>query len=104
MFGYSDHYGIRVPWRETCAKAGIPYLTPHEAGRHGFPTEMMNRRKQADITAAKLGHWKDPAVLLKRYVHAGKLPQVAEAIFGEGAERSGTALTHARGRAAASWQ
>src|SRR5262245_17745092 len=58
---------------------------------------MMNRRKQADITAAKLGHWKDPAVLLKRYVHAGKLPQVAEAIFGEGAERSGTALTHARG-------
>lgn len=93
VFGYSDHHGIRVPWKETCERAGIAHLTPHEAGRHGFATEMIQRKKVDHITAAKLGNWKDSSVMLKRYVKAGNLPQVAEAVFGDDAAQNGNRLT-----------
>jgi hypothetical protein len=75
----------------------MAHLTPHEVDRHGFATAMIVRRKVNHITAAKLGHWKDASAMLKRYVHPGKLPQVAEAIFAEGAVHNGTLLQHPPG-------
>jgi hypothetical protein len=36
------------------------------------------------VTAAALLGWKDPKVLLKRYVHPEKLNDVAEKVFGLG--------------------
>jgi integrase len=92
VFGYSDHHGVRVPWKTTCERAGIPHLTPHEAGRHGFGTEMLVRQKQDPVTTAALGGWADPVVLMKRYAHAEKLAQVAEESFGA----ESTKLAHAR--------
>src|SRR5262249_7004663 len=54
VFGYACHHSFHGIWKKTCERAGIPFLTPHEAGRHGFATEMIQRRKQDHITAAKL--------------------------------------------------
>jgi integrase len=94
VFGYSDRKGPVKPWKATCKAAGIKYLSPHEAGRHGFATEMIVRQKQDAVTTAKLGGWEDPVVLLKRYSHAQQLAQVAEASFGQ----NGTSLARARAR------
>lgn len=94
VFGYSDRKGPLGPWKAACKAACIKYLSPHEAGRHGFATEMIVRQKQDAVTTAKLGGWEDPVVLLKRYAHAQKLAQVAEASFG----RNGTTVARARDR------
>lgn len=56
-------------WKETCERAGIPYIAPHAAGRHGFGTEMIVRRGVDPVTAAD-GRWSDPAVMLRTYAHA----------------------------------
>jgi integrase len=98
VFGYSDRKGPLVPWKETCKGAGIRYLSPHEAGRHGFGTETIVRQKLDPVTAAKLGHWSDPTVLLKTYAHAEGLGEIAEATFGKKNTGRGTKLAHARGR------
>ena len=87
LFGWATTVGPRQAWRTTCERAGIPCLTPHEAGRHGFGTETIVRKRIDVVTAAKLGRWRDPAVLLKRYAHAIGLGETAEDVFGKGAVR-----------------
>lgn len=82
LFGWATNWGIAKAWKATCARAGIPYLTPHEAGRHGFGTEMVVRQRMDVVTAAKLGRWRDPSVLLRRYAHALDLDVTAETVFG----------------------
>jgi integrase len=56
-------------WRATCERAGIAYLSPHAAGRHGFGTEMIVRQGIDPVSAAKQGRWSSPAVMLKTYSH-----------------------------------
>ena len=82
VFGWAGKQGPDKAWRATCELAGIPYLTPHEAGRHGFGTEMIVRQRLDVVTAAKLGRWRDPSILLRRYAHALGLDATAEAVFG----------------------
>ena len=98
VFGYSDRKGPLPPWKETCKRAGIRYLTPHEAGRHGFGTETIVRQKMDPVTASKLGHWSDPTVLLRTYAHAEGLGDVAEATFGRKRTQIGTRLAQSRPR------
>ncbi|UYQ71020.1 tyrosine-type recombinase/integrase [Pelagibacterium flavum] len=57
-------------WKEACDKAGIEYLPPHSAGRHGYGTEMIVRQGVDPISAAKEGRWADPSVMLKTYAHS----------------------------------
>ena len=78
-------------WTNTCRRAGIPYATHHEAGRHSFATEMIVRRGIDAKTTADLGGWEDPSLLLRRYVHSENLESVAEKVFGRS---SGTKLAH----------
>ncbi len=56
-------------WEKACKAAGIEPLKPHAAGRHGFGTEMIVRRKVDPVTAAK-NLWADPSVMLKTYSHS----------------------------------
>ena len=93
LFGWAGVQGPQKAWRKTCERAGIRYLSPHEAGRHGFGTEMVVRQRVDVVTAAKLGRWRDPTVLVRRYAHALGLEQTAEEVFGEG-----TKLTRATQR------
>ena len=97
VFGWANVAGPQKAWKWTCKRAGILYLTPHEAGRHGFGTETVVRQGVDLATAAKLGGWKDQTVLLRRYAHAKGLDKAAERIFGtEKAPFNGTPVTHGK--------
>jgi integrase len=89
VFGFASHRSFYAAWDAAIARAGIARLTFHEAGRHGFGTEMVVRQRQDVVTTARLGHWKDPRVLLERYAHAADLGAVAERIFGTKLTQSG---------------
>ena len=54
-------------------RAEIEILTPHEAGRHGFYTELTVRRGLDRRTAAEAGRWADP-VLSDRIYARSELP------------------------------
>lgn len=56
-------------WKTACKRAGIPYLSPHAAGRHGYGTEMIVRQKVDPVSAAE-DKWSDPSVMLKVYSHS----------------------------------
>ena len=88
MFGYSSPNACIWAWKETCKRAGIPYVTRHEAGRHSAGTETIIRKGVDPVTAAALLGWKDPKVLLRRYVHPEKLNDVAEQVFGTSTSQS----------------
>lgn len=70
--GSSRAGSLRTRWQATCLRAGIEYLPPHSAGRHGFGTEMFVRQasKVDLVSATKEGRWSSPAVPLKTYAHA----------------------------------
>lgn len=90
VFGYTSRSSIYRPWRATCAKAGIPYLTTHPAGRHTFFTETIVRNGVDPKTAAELGGSASPALLLKTYVHPENPRAVIQRVFGTPASQSRT--------------
>jgi len=57
VFGYSTHSGMLKRWRAICEAAGIEYLSPHSAGRHGFYTQMRVRQGIDPVAAARWGRW-----------------------------------------------
>lgn len=69
VFGYASHTGPLKAWRTACTAAGIPYLPPHSAGRHGFYTELRIRQGVDPVSAAKAGRWSDPALPDRIYAH-----------------------------------
>lgn len=70
-------------WKATCEAAGIDYLSPHAAGRHGFATEMIVRQK-VDAPSAADGRWSSPAVMLQTYSHAEGAEETVRAAFKAG--------------------
>lgn len=62
VFGYETRGGFASALRTACKAAGVPYLSPHEAGRHGFYTELRVRQGVDPVSAAKAGRWSDPKV------------------------------------------
>ncbi|WP_420584927.1 tyrosine-type recombinase/integrase [Ruegeria sp.] len=69
MFGYADRSGFTAALRTACKNAGVDYLSPHQAGRHGFYTELRVRQGVDPVTAAKAGRWSNPALPDKIYAH-----------------------------------
>jgi hypothetical protein len=61
---------MHATWRRICKAAGIPYLSPHEAGRHGFYTELRVRQGLDPVTVAKAGRWADHTLPERVYAHA----------------------------------
>jgi hypothetical protein len=98
VFGWATKAAVWKPWNAICERAGIRRLTPHEAGRHGFGTEMIVRRKVDIVTTAKGGRWRDPTVLVRRYAHAEGVAEAVNEVFGQLTE-SGTGLTQPKRRA-----
>lgn len=70
VFGYAHPTSMHARWRSICKAAGIPYIAPHAAGRHGFYTEMRVRQGVDPITAARAGRWADPTLPDRVYAHS----------------------------------
>lgn len=70
VFGYGSSTGYNNRWKTICKRAGIPYLSAHPAGRHGFFTELVVRQGVDPVTAAKAGRWSDPNLPMRIYAHA----------------------------------
>ncbi len=69
VFGYGSSTGYNGRWKTICNDAGIEYISAHQAGRHGFYTELRVRQGVDPVTAAKAGRWKDVALPDKTYAH-----------------------------------
>lgn len=69
VFGYSSRHTASKAWDRVIVRAGIDRFTPHEAGRHGFATEMIVRNGIDIPTVAKLGNWKSHRLLSETYAH-----------------------------------
>lgn len=69
VFGFASRCGPLKGWQTACKRAGIEYLPPHSAGRHGFGQEMHIRQGvDAQAVAAK-GRWSDVSLVTKTYTH-----------------------------------
>lgn len=82
IFGWHDKCGVLKPWKETCKLAGLDYITPSEAGRHSFATEGITRQERNPVMVAKIGNWKNTAVLMKNYAHPENLEAFVEDVYG----------------------
>ena len=68
MFGYAGRGTPAKMWDKFMARAGLPTLTRHEAGCHGFFTETVVRQGMDLITACDLGG-NSPAPVAKIRAH-----------------------------------
>lgn len=84
VFGFSSRHCIYKPRAAIIAAAGLEPLNPHEAGRHGFGTQMVVRAGMDPVTAARAGGWASARVLTDTYAH-GQIDQAAiRAAFAKG--------------------
>lgn len=88
-------------WKTTCATAGIDYLSPHAAGRHGFGTEMIVRQGIDPVSAARQGRWSSPAVMLKTYSHEEDSEARVRAAFAAGKAAASTPAVQPKSASAA---
>lgn len=68
LFGYASRFSLTQILKRGCARAGIPYYSPHKVGRHAFA-----KRFLADGNSLKAlqeaGGWKTIGVVAKTYGH-----------------------------------
>lgn len=88
VFGYASRNTAAKTWPEVVKNAGIAPLTPHEAGRHGFATEMVVRAGKDIATAAERGGWASKRLMLETYVHGREDRGVIDEVFGTKAKRN----------------
>lgn len=81
VFHYASRHNLKTQWETAIKRAGIKRLTPHSC-RHGFATAMLQAGIDP-VTVAKLGGWKDTAMLFKTYGHAMDDPTLTDRIAGD---------------------
>lgn len=79
VFGYNSSTSYNNRWKTICKQAGIPYLSAHAAGRHGYFTELVVRQNVNPIDAADAGRWSDASLPMRVYAH----PQTDESALRE---------------------
>lgn len=82
LFGFSSRHSVYGVWRRTCERAGLAYVPPHQAGRHSFATEMIERHGKSVAATAKAGHWKSHRLLSENYTHPEELRGAIDEVFG----------------------
>lgn len=82
LFGYASRHAVYNGWKTTCDRAGITYAPPHSSGRVSFATELVVRKGVDVVTAAKLGGWASPKVMMDTYAKADEGHAIVDTIFG----------------------
>lgn len=96
VFGYRNRWGIVRRMRAVCRRAGIPFVSPHQAGRHSFATEALARgatvRQVMDA-----GRWKSARLVLETYAHTEEAGRVVASLFDANLAQSKPAPAAKRG-------
>lgn len=87
VFGYASRHSVYNGWKTVCDRAGIPYAPPHSSGRVSFATELVVRKGIDPVTAAKLGGWASPKVMMDTYAKSEGEHDIIESIFGGDVEK-----------------
>lgn len=82
VFGFNTRSNLTKQWKKIVGAAGIAPLDRHEAGRHGFATEMIVRNGVDIPTAADAGGWKSRRLMLETYAHGEGVKETVNAVFG----------------------
>jgi len=82
VFGYASRHAVYNGWKTVCDRAGISYAPPHSSGRVSFATELVVRRGIDPVTAAKLGGWASPKVMMDTYAKADGSHKIIDDVFG----------------------
>jgi integrase len=71
VFGYASRFGIRARMKAVCRRAGLPFVPPHQAGRHSFASNALSMGATTkEIMEA--GGWKTARLVLETYAHANE--------------------------------
>lgn len=68
IFGYSYRNSVYETLKRSCARAGVEYLTPHQAGRHTFATNLLKAGKSLAFVK-DAGHWETGQLVIDTYGH-----------------------------------
>jgi integrase len=90
FIGGGRNAAIYRRWQTACELAGIEYLPPHAAGRHGFGTEMIVRQRVDAVSAAREGRWSNPVVMMNTYSHPEGSKEAVRDAFRRGKEAAST--------------
>uniref|UniRef100_UPI003D0DF8B8 tyrosine-type recombinase/integrase n=1 Tax=Roseibium sp. TaxID=1936156 RepID=UPI003D0DF8B8 len=68
IFGYAERRSVYETLKRACKKAKVPYLTPHQAGRHTFATNLLKAGKSLAFVK-DAGHWSSGRLVMETYGH-----------------------------------
>lgn len=71
LFGYASRFGLRNRMKAVCRRAGIPFVPPHQAGRHSFASNALAMGATAK-EVMEAGGWKTARLVLETYAHANE--------------------------------
>lgn len=83
VFGAANRSTVKKRFDKVITAAGLPRLTSHEIGRHGFATEMIVRNGVDVATTADHGGWKSRRLLMESYVEGDADREVIDRVFGK---------------------
>jgi integrase len=82
VFGYCHPNVARALWTAVIEEAGLPSLTPHEAGRRTFATRAFHELEMDLLEVARAGRWKSLA-MAARYINENNEQKTASNKLGE---------------------
>ncbi len=89
IFGYSYRFGVSNRMKAVCRRAGIPFVPPHQAGRHSFASNALAMGATAK-EVMEAGGWKTARMVLETYAHANAAGRsIADRFDAELAQREG---------------
>ncbi|MGG7519645.1 tyrosine-type recombinase/integrase [Allorhizobium undicola] len=83
VFAAANRSTVQKRVDRVISKTGLPRLTSHEFGRHGFATEMIVRHGVDIATTADHGGWKSRRLLMETYVEGNADREVIDRVFGK---------------------
>jgi integrase len=69
IFGYASRFGIRTRMKAVCRRAGLPFVPPHQAGRHSFASNALAMGATVK-EVMEAGGWRTARLVLETYAHA----------------------------------
>ena len=82
VFGYKSRHSVYSVWKNVSQAAGIPYVPPHQSGRHSFASAL-HAAGWKDKDIADAGRWKSTRLVQDVYIHTEDKSLAAADLMGE---------------------